>query len=250
MKHSINLNGKFSTNLIDEITNKKINLTEKNIHVHQNNIEKLKATTIYFKDITDKDNYHELKEKLKKQLKKYINNVNKYLIIGLGNEDSTFDSLGPKTLKNILVTNHLKEYNLDKNFKLVCKFTPNVVANTGIDNYKLIKSIQTKEKAEQIIIIDSLISNNLDNLAKCIQITNTGVEKFNNYQLYKKSLNSKTLNTSVILIGVPTILETNHLNTIITVKDLDFFLKRISKLIGETLNELIHNYSFTNDVPL
>lgn len=249
MKHTINLNGKFNTNMIDEITNKKIKQSN-NISISNNSLNNERCTTIYFKDLTDKDNFLNLKQKFKQQLKKYLIKANKYLIIGLGNPNSTFDSLGPQTLKHILVTNHLKNYDLDKKFKLICKLTPNVTANTGIDNYNLIKSISKKEKPDQIIIIDSLISNNLENITKCIQISNHGIDKNNNYHLYKKSLNHKTLKCPVTLIGIPTILETDHLNSIVTVKDIDFFLKRASILIGESLNEVIHNYSFNSDVPL
>lgn len=249
MKHELNINGKFSTNMIDEITNKKISINNKDIVISNTNQEDKFTTTIYFKDITDKDNYNNLKSKLTNQLHKFINNVEKYLIIGLGNNKSTFDSLGPIALENVLVTNHLKNYNLDKKFKLVSKFIPNVTANTGIDNYDLIKSICKKEKPSQIIIIDSLISNNLNNITKCIQITNVGIDKNNNYHLYKKSLNEKNLKCPTIVIGIPTILETDQDNIIVTTKDIDFFIKRAGQLIGETLNEIIHNYSFTKDVP-
>lgn len=249
MKHEINVSPEYHTNLVDEMLNKKIN-TDKSITVSKSKLKENISSTIYFKDITDKDNFRLLKDKLKKELQKFILDTNKYLIIGLGNENSTFDSLGPKSVQNILVTYHLKKYNLSQNFKLVAKFAPQVTSYTGLDNYKIIKSIQQKEHFDQIIIIDSLVSNNLDNIAKCIQINDIGIDSKNNYHLYQKSLNAKNLNCSVILIGIPTILETNHLNSIVTVKDLDFFLKRAGQLIGEVINELIHNYSFTNDVPL
>lgn len=239
MKHEINLNGKLNTNMIDEITNKKIN-KNLNIFVSRYKKDKNKFSTIYFKDITDKDNYNLLKNKLKQELKKYILKNKTYLIIGIGNINSNMDSLGPNTLEHILVTKHLLKYGLSNKFKIVSKFIPNVEANTGIDTYKLIKSIIIEEKPEQIIIIDSLITNKLENITKCIQISNVGINLENNKHLYKKSLNYKNLKIPIILIGIPTILETSEENIIITTKDINTFIKKASLLIGTSINELIH----------
>lgn len=248
MKHEINLNGKFNTNLIDEINNKKIKHTE-NIFISRTKNNDDKYSTIYFKDLTDHTNYKLLKEKFKNELKKYISKTNAYLIIGIGNKNSNMDSLGPETLNQILVTKHLKSYGLDKNFKLVSKFIPNVLSNTGIDTYKLIKNVIKIENPNQIIIIDSLISNNLDNITKCIQISNTGINLQNNDHLYKKSLTKKNLKVPITLIGIPTILETDQINIVITTKDIDNFIKKSSQLIGESINEIIHSVSFNKDVP-
>lgn len=249
MKHEINLNGKFNTNMIDEIKEKKICYNE-NIYVSRTKDKEEKYSTIYFKDLTDKDNYKSLKDKFKQELKKYLLKTKSYLIIGLGNNNSNMDSLGPKTLNNILVTNHLKWYGLDKKFKLVSKITPDVETKTGLDTYKLIKSIIKNEKPNQIIIIDSLITNNLNNITKCIQISNTGINLKNNDHLYKKSLTEKNLKIPIVLIGIPTIIETDQLNIIISTKDIDQFIKKSSQLIGESINEIIHGFSFTKDVPL
>lgn len=246
MKHTINLNGKYRTNLLDELTDKKINLDFTNIKVSNNNYKDNKTTTIYFKDITDKDNYKMIKNKFKTILKKYIKG-NKFLIIGLGNSKITFDSLGPNTLNHILVTNHLKEY-LDKKFKLVSKFYPNVTSLTGIDNYNLVKKITNLEKPDMVIIIDSLIGSKMENITKCIQVSNFGLDKNINYHNYTKSLNAINLKCPVIIIGIPCILETDN-NLVVTTKDIDLTIEKSSKLIGESLNEVIHNYSFDIDTP-
>lgn len=246
MKHEINLNGKFNTNMIDEIKNKNIKVTE-NIYISKIKDSEDKYTTIYFNDLTDQTNYKLLKSKFKKELKKYLEVYNSYLIIGIGNNKSNMDSLGPETLNNILVTKHLKQYGLDKKYKLVSKFYPDVENNTGINSYDLIKNIIKYEHPEQVIFIDSLITNNLNNITKCIQISTTGINL--GKHLYKKALTSNNLKVPVILIGIPTILETDKLNIIITTKDIDKFIKKSAQLIGESINELIHNYSFTKDVP-
>lgn len=235
MKHEIKLNGKLNTNMIDEITNKKIKANY-NIYVSRHKENNGFYSTIYFNDITDKDNFKIIKEKFKKELKKYLLNKNNFLIIGIGNKKSNMDSLGPNTLEHILVTKHLQKYGLEQNYKIVSKFIPDVESATGIDTYKLIKKIVNIEKPEQIILVDSLITNNLENITKCIQISNTGI----NNQLYKKDLTEKELNVPIILIGIPTILETDKENIIITTKDIDVFIEKASLLISNSLNEIIH----------
>lgn len=246
MKHEINLNGKLNTNMIDEITNKKIK-SNLNIYVSRYKENDDLYSTIYFKDLTDETNFKILKNKLKQELKKYILKTNNFLIIGIGNKNSNMDSLGPETLNHILVTKHLLKYNLDKKYKIVSKFVPDVETLTGIDTYKILKKIISIEKPNQIIIIDSLITNNLENITRCIQISNTGINLKYNSHLYEKSLTEKDLKVPVTLIGIPSILETDKSNIIITTKDIDMFIKKASFLIGKTLNEIIH--SETNEVP-
>jgi len=236
MKHMINLNGKLNTNMIDEITNKRIK-PNYNIFISRHKENTGFYSTIYFNDITDETNFKIVKEKLKKELKKYLLKTSNYLIIGIGNKKSNMDSLGPNTLENIIVTKHLLKYGLDSNYKIVSKFAPDVESATGIDTYKLIKKIINIEKPDQIILVDSLITNNLENITKCIQISNTGV----NNQLYKKDLTEKELKVPIILIGIPTILETDKENIIITTKDIDIFIKKASLLIGDSINEIIHS---------
>lgn len=245
MKHEINLNGNLNTNMIDEITNKKIK-NNQNIYISHHKTKDKKYSTIYFKDLTDETNFKLLKRNFKKELKKYIIANNNFLIIGIGNKKSNMDSLGPNTLEHILVTKHLLAYNLDSKYKIVSKFTPDVVTSTGIDTYKLIKQIINIDKPNQIIIIDSLITNSLENITKCIQISNTGIDLVSNNHQYKKSLTWKTLKIPTILIGIPTILETDNPNIIITTKDIDLFIQKSSYLIGSALNEIFH--SLTSEV--
>ena len=236
MKHMINLNGKLNTNMIDEITNKRIK-PNYNIFISRHKENTGFYSTIYFNDITDETNFKIVKEKLKKELKKYLLKTSNYLIIGIGNKKSNMDSLGPNTLDHITATKHLLKYGLEQNYKIVSKFIPDVESATGIDTYKLIKKIINIEKPDQIILVDSLITNNLENITKCIQISNTGV----NNQLYKKDLTEKELKVPIILIGIPTILETDKENIIITTKDIDIFIKKASLLIGDSINEIIHS---------
>ena len=70
--------------------------------------------TIEFDDVTDSSNYEKVKKVFVKELRCLLNKLKidekaSCLIIGLGNSKSTPDSLGPLTINNIIVTNHLFE---------------------------------------------------------------------------------------------------------------------------------------------
>jgi len=72
--------------------------------------------TLEFEDITDYDNRLKITKTLAEEIKKLltIKNIDdnmKCLIIGLGNDKSTPDALGPKVIDNIMVTRHLFELN-------------------------------------------------------------------------------------------------------------------------------------------
>ena len=71
-------------------------------------------STITFKDISDKDNFKKVEEVLIKVLtrfldKKKITMDKSCLVVGLGNELSTPDALGPNVSDKILVTKYLFE---------------------------------------------------------------------------------------------------------------------------------------------
>lgn len=134
-----------------------------------------KYITIEFNDITDFNNSKKVKQVFSKYLKKLLIGDN-FLIVGLGNNEVTPDSLGPSVLDHILVTNHIYELNdLESGFKRVSVIKPSVMGQTGIETINIIKGVINSLNPSQVIIIDSLASSSLNRLNKTIQITNTGI---------------------------------------------------------------------------
>ena len=123
MKHEIDLkNYEIRTDLIDFYLNNCIyNNNYKNINIKRyyndsNKMNKGNYTVISYDDITDTDNYYNVCDVLIKELnyilkKNNINEKDSCLIVGLGNNESTPDSLGPKTIENVIVTNPIYELN-------------------------------------------------------------------------------------------------------------------------------------------
>lgn len=235
------------------------------IKVTETTNQKNHYTTISFKDISDKDNYEEVLKVLIKELKKYIKITNKdtILVIGLGNEKSTPDSLGPKVIDHILVTRYLTLFgDLEEGYSNVCSFTPNVMGNTGIETSEMIKSIIKNTESTKVIVIDSLKTNHINRLVKTIQITDQGISPGSGIQNNRKEISKETMNIDIIAIGVPTVVDIKTIienytnkevlpkeNLIVTPTNIDFTIERLSYLISDSINILLHkNYIRQNNL--
>ena len=230
--------------------------TEKNcqitkIDIDQNlskELNKTKGTyiTIAFKDITDIDNREEVGSILVKYIKELlklekIKENDSCLVIGLGNSYVTADSLGPKTINNILITRHLMILNkLKEGIRSVAGFIPNVMANTGMETYDIIKGIIETTKPNFIIIVDSLKASSIDRINKTIQLTNTGINPGSGIGNYRLEISKKTLNIPVIAIGVPTVVDSS---TIVS-NTISYIFKHLSYIKdNQTINKLIFSRS-------
>lgn len=205
---------------------KKESIVDKTYKVERIDANDEKYISISFEDITDKDNFKIIENTLIKELKLILKDYNiqkedLVLIIGLGNSLSTPDSLGPKTLENILVTSYL--YNLgevDKSYQNTAIFKPEVTGTTGIETSTIIKSLIEKTNTKLVIFIDALAASSLDHLNKVIQVTTKGISPGSGVGNNREELTKKTLNIPVIAIGVPTIVEASTIvkDTLINLK--------------------------------
>lgn len=178
-----------------------------------NNQHKEHYTTISFDDVTDRDNFQKVEQVFTINLKKYLEDINlkeidPVLIIGLGNEKSTPDSLGPKTVKQVLVTNYLFELGeVEPGYQKTSSFAPSVTSITGIETSRAIKSLISTTEAKLLIVIDALAASSINRLNKTIQITDTGIHPGSGVGNNRKELTKNTLGIPVIAIGVPTVVD-------------------------------------------
>lgn len=135
----------------------------------------------------------------------------KILVAGLGNADITADSLGPLAIKSVLVTAHLKRLSkeLFESFGSVeiTALSMGVMAQTGIESAKIIKSVCDTVKPKLVIAIDSLASNIFSRLATTVQITDTGICPGSGIGNKRNAVTKKEIGVPVIGIGVPTMIE-------------------------------------------
>lgn len=244
MKHEVDLsNYKLRTDLlIDEFETLEKNLITveerqiDDININTTKIKKDNAikkkgiyTTISFNDITDHNNFHKVEQVFEKELKQIIDNLKlkkdyKTLVIGLGNRNSTPDSLGVKVCDNIIVTRHIDELNeLSKEYHNVAAFAPNVMGNTGIEAQDIIKGITKEIDIDLVIVIDALASSKIERVNKTIQLTDTGIYPGSGVGNHRKEISKDTLKVPTIAIGVPTVVDAV---TIVT-DTIDLLIKKI-----------------------
>lgn len=218
--HTIDLS-KFSlrTDLIvenNDQSNYKTTVKEKNNIKIENTFSSdqiERYTTISFNDISDKDNHKKVEEVFIEELKSYLKEVNlneedEVLVVGLGNSNSTPDSLGPHTIKQVLVTRYLYALGeVEEGYQNVASLAPEVTSTTGIETSELIKSLSKDIKAKLLIVIDALAASSLSRVNKTIQITNTGIHPGSGVGNNRKEISKETLGIPVIAIGVPTVVD-------------------------------------------
>lgn len=196
-------------------------------------LNKKKGTyiTIEFDDVTNYEDREKIGKCFENEIKKLLNKFNikdddDCLIIGLGNEKSTPDALGPLSVKNILVTRHLFILNTNhkEGLRSVSAVIPDVMGNTGIETSDIIKSIVNTINPKFIITIDALASSSINRLNKTIQMTDTGIHPGSGIGNSRKEINKDTIGVPVIAIGVPTVVE----SSIIVNDTIKYLLKHIS----------------------
>ncbi len=246
MGHQIDLNNySIRTDLAIEAIDKNIltkveqidNIKVTEIDIDEESAKKIgkiagKYFTIEFEDITDYDSKEKVKQVFSDTLTKLIKMLNidsnaSCLVIGLGNDKSTPDALGPLAINNIIATAHLFALgNIEQGFRKVMAFSPSVTGKTGIETSDIIVSIVKKIKPDFVIAIDALASQAIDRVNKTIQMTNTGIHPGSGVGNSRKEISNKTLGIPVIAIGIPTVVDA------ITI-------------VGDTINYIYKHYTFT-----
>lgn len=170
--------------------------------------------TITVRDLSenDRDEYEEACMCLAKELGDILNieESASVLAVGLGNEHITADSIGPKSVKNLLVTRHIMEMmpeEVDESVRSVSALSPGVMAFTGIETGEIVRGVIDKTKPDLVIAIDALASRSMSRLGKTIQIADTGINPGSGVGNNRKELSEKTLGVRVIAIGVPMVVD-------------------------------------------
>ena len=204
-----------------------------------------KYITIEFDDITDHVNYDNVLRVFTEQLKHMLAEFDSdktCLIVGLGNENSTPDSLGPKVVAKVLVTRHLFMIgNVEQGYRCVSALSPGVLGQTGLETSEMVKSVVDSFKPDFVIVIDALASQSIERVNKTIQLTNTGIHPGSGVGNSRKEISRETLGIPCIAIGVPTVVD-----AVTIVSDtIDYMYKHYaySKNISP-LDKLIVNHNY------
>ena len=169
--------------------------------------------TIEFDDVTDHENEQEVLKVTAEAVKHLLEILSiqkdaSCFIVGLGNEDSTPDALGPLSIDHILVTNHLFALGeVEDGFRKTYALNPGVMGTTGIETRELLKGIVDYVKPDFMIVVDALASGSVERLNKTIQITDTGIHPGSGVQNKRKEISSDYFHIPVIAIGIPTVVD-------------------------------------------
>lgn len=177
---------------------------------------------------------------LKKVLDKHLNPQDSVLIVGLGNEYVTPDSLGPKVASNMEVTRHVIKYCpqfVKEGTREISAVSPGVLGVTGIETLEIVKGLVENVKPKLLIAIDSLCSKDMNRISSSIQISDTGIVPGSGIGNKREELSKNTLGIPVIAIGVPTVtMFPNDLDFIVTPKEIDELIKNMSEIISDAIN--------------
>lgn len=150
------------------------------------------------------------------ELKKFIpfHYYLKVLVVGLGNEKVTPDSLGPHTVDKVKITRHLfSMFECDGDWEManVSGFNPSVTGVTGMETAELIEKAVSLTKPEVVIVIDALAAKNIERISTTIQICDTGIEPGAGMGNRRRAINEESLGCKVVAIGVPTVIDARTL---------------------------------------
>ena len=179
---------------------------------------------------------------LKSLINKHVNEKGEILIVGLGNEYSTPDSLGPKVIREVDVTRHIFKYLpqfVEDGDREVSAIAPGVLGVTGIETQEILKGIVDNVKPKLIIAIDSLASKSIDRISSSVQLSDTGIIPGAGVGNKRRELSRDTLGVPVIGVGIPTVVE---LATLVS-DGIDIFIKTLQEKAesNDYLNKLKEN---------
>ena len=118
------------------------------------------------------------------------------LVAGLGNQSVTPDSLGPRTVNNLSVSQN------ETGLKAI---SPGVMAQTGMETARILSGIIREIKPDLVIAIDALAARSIRRLGTTIQLTDTGIHPGSGVGNHRHSLTKETLGIPVLAVGVPTV---------------------------------------------
>jgi spore protease len=164
--------------------------------------------------LPDEDYHREVSEEIASHLRQLINleKEKSILVVGLGNQSITADSLGPDVVDNLHMTRHIiREYGLksmgEEKMHRISGIVPGVMAQTGMETSEIIQGVVSETKPDVVVAIDALAARSTRRLNRTIQITDTGINPGSGVGNHRVGLTEDNLQVKVIGIGVPTVVD-------------------------------------------
>lgn len=185
-------------------------------------------------------------------------NAASVLVVGVGNENITADSLGPKTNDYVLATRHIlpdlqKSLAADDLFN-VATVTTGVLGETGIETAEIVKGIVRQISPDCVIAVDALAASSAERLGTTIQFSDSGISPGSGVGNHRDEISSTTVGVPVIAIGIPTVVSTGVISgdgsdtAFVTPREIDRITEQGAKLIGMGINVCLQKSLSVSDL--
>ena len=168
------------------------------------------------------------------------------LVVGLGNWNSTPDSLGPRLINALTATRHLHgnvPEEILEGVRPVATIAPGVLGMTGIESAEIIRGVVNRIRPKLIIVVDALAAGDTSRIGTTIQISDTGIAPGAGIGNKRTGICAETMGVPVLSIGIPTVVKAR----IIAHNVLESFClqlhhrPQVGKLLEELPQPLMHN---------
>lgn len=133
------------------------------------------------------------------------------LVAGLGNERITSDAVGPKSVKMLTVTRHVKRLDPGLYSRLgfgeCAAIIPGVLGDTGIESADIIRGAAEAVRPRCIIAIDALSSRRMARMATTVQVSAAGIAPGSGVNNRRAAISQETMGCPVISVGFPTVVD-------------------------------------------
>ena len=137
------------------------------------------------------------------------------LVVGLGNDQMTPDAVGPRTVRRLTVTRHLRAYDQALFSALGCcelsALAPGVLGQTGMESGELIKCAVEMVKPDLLVAVDALAARSCERLASTIQLSDGGISPGAGIGNHRMAISRATMGCPVLGVGVPTVVDSSTL---------------------------------------
>ena len=133
------------------------------------------------------------------------------LVAGLGNERITPDAVGPKSVKMLTVTRHVKRLDPGLYSRLgfgeCAAIIPGVLGDTGIESADIIRGAAEAVRPRCIIAIDALSSRRMARMATTVQVSAAGIAPGSGVNNRRAAISQETMGCPVTSVGFPTVVD-------------------------------------------
>ena len=209
--------------------------------------------------VTDTNVFDERLNEFSSVLKTVLpKNAASVLVVGVGNENITADSLGPKTNDYVLATRHIlpdlqKSLAADDLFN-VATLTTGVLGETGIETAEIVKGIVRQISPDCVIAVDALAASSAERLGTTIQFSDSGISPGSGVGNHRDEISSTTVGVPVIAIGIPTVVSTGVISgdgsdtAFVTPREIDRITEQGAKHIGMGINVCLQKSLSVSDL--